>query len=223
MPACPRLCRFLRLLLRGCLVLLALLLLLVGAAEGWTWWQSHDCCSDAVADCPPDSVVLVLGCARSLGPGRDNYYFTGRMQAAEELWKSGRVRCFIVSGDNRRHDYNEPEDMKAALISRGVPAERIVCDYAGLRTYDSVLRARHIFGVEKLVIISQPAHTRRAVTIARSLGMDARGFDAPLEPISHRSWFRQMSRERGARIAMLGDIILGREPRHLGKPEPLPE
>ncbi len=223
MPRFPRLFRWLRRLWRSALVLLALALLLVGAAEGWTWLQSHGHCSAVAADCPQDSVVLVLGCARRLGPGRDNFYFTGRMQGAEELWKSGRVRCFIVSGDNRRHDYNEPDDMKAELVRRGVPADRIVCDYAGLRTYDSVLRAQRIFGAEKLVILSQPGHARRAVAIARSLGIEARGYDAPLAPLSYRSWFRQACRERAARVAMLGDIILGHDPKHLGDPVPLPE
>ncbi len=223
MPRFARLRRWLRRMFRCGLVLLVLGLLLVGAAEGWTWWQSNSYCSAEAADCPQDSVVLVLGCARNLGPGRDNFYFTGRMQGAEALWKSWRVRCFIVSGDNRRHDYNEPDDMKADLIRRGVPADRIVCDYAGLRTYDSVLRAQRIFGADKLVILSQAEHVRRAVTIARSLGIEAWGYEAPLAPLNRRSWFRQASRERAARIAMLGDILLCHDPKHLGDPVSLPE
>ncbi len=223
MPCLCRLFRRFRFILRWGLVLLLLLALLVGVAEGWTWLQSHEHCSADAADCPQDAVVLVLGCARRLGPGRDNFYFTGRMQAAEQLWKSGRVRCFIVSGDNSRHTYNEPDDMKEDLIRRGVPAQRIVCDYAGLRTYDSVLRAQRIFGAENLVIVSQPEHARRAVTIARSLGIEARGYDAPLAPLTRSSRIRQASRERAARVAMLGDLLFAHDPKFLGEPVPLPE
>ncbi len=205
------------------LLLLAALLLLQGVAELWTAARGAAHCSARVDDCPRDSVGLVLGCSKWVRGGRQNFYFAGRMTAAEQLWKSGRVRCLIVSGDNSHASYNEPRDMKDELVRRGVPAERIICDYAGLRTYDSVVRARHIFGADKLVIVSQPAHAARAVAIARSQGMDAVGLEAPLGPLNRRSLLKQACRERAARVAMLFDLLLGHAPRHLGEPVPLPE
>jgi SanA protein len=86
-------------------------------------------------------VGLVFGCDDRF-QGRENLYFTYRMDAAAELWHAGKLECLIVSGDNSSPYYNEPRKMRKALIDRGVPAEQIVCDYAGLRTLDSVLRAR---------------------------------------------------------------------------------
>ncbi len=199
-------------------------LLLLAVSEGWTALQAGSHCSSSVQDCPQGSVGLVLGCSKYIRRGKDSPYFVGRMEAAEKLWKSGRVSCLIVSGDNRHRSYNEPRDMKNELIRRGVPPERIVCDFAGLRTYDSVVRASRIFGAEKLAIVSQAAHTARAVTTARSLGVDAWGCEAPMpRQLDWRSTLRQWLRERAARAAMLADILLGHDPKHLGSPVSLPQ
>jgi len=175
-----------------------------------------------VENAPERTVGLVLGCSPRLRHGRANYYFTGRMEAAEALWKSGKVRGLIVSGDHSSRYYNEPRAMKEDLIRRGVPPERIVCDYAGVCTYDSVARAKKIFGADSLTIISQPAHVRRAVAIARHLELDAGGVEAPLAPLNRASTLRQYLRERGARLAMVYDFLTCRTPSHLGAPEPLP-
>ncbi len=219
----PRLRRWLRRLLWVALALLLGLVLLVGVAELWTQSCAASHCSGKAEDCPEGAVGLVLGCSKYMSRGHVSYYFSGRMDAAEKLWKSGRARCLIVSGDNRHRSYNEPRDMKNELIRRGIPAERIVCDFAGLRTYDSVVRAQRVFGVEKLAIISQPEHAQRAVAIARSRGMDAVGLEAPLGPLNRRSRLRQALRERAARVAMLFDLMLGHDPKHLGDPIALPE
>lgn len=194
----------------------------VALAEVWTWSLSRQRCEGNVEHLPEKEVGLVLGCSPRLSRGRANYYFTGRMEAAESLWKSGKVRGLIVSGDNSSPYYNEPRAMKEELVRRGVPPERIVCDYAGVCTYDSVARARSIFGANSLTIVSQPSHVRRAVAIARHLQMDAAGMEAPLEPLNRASTLRQYLRERGARLAMVYDFLTHRTPRHLGSPEPLP-
>lgn len=198
-------------------------LLCIGAAEAWTYALADGLCHKQAQACPADSVGLVLGCSKYLSNGYRNYYYLGRMKAAAELWKSGRARCIIVSGDNSRSDYNEPGDMKESLIRLGVPADKIVCDYAGLCTYDSVMRANRIFGAEKLTIVSQPGHVRRAVAIARHLGIEAEGLDAPMPPISRASSVRAIVRERGARLAMVYDFITQRTPTHMGPAERLPE
>ncbi len=218
------LCRWCRRALLLALAAVVGLLLLHAVAEGWTCAYARGHCSSTVAACPQGSVGLVLGCSKYIRRGKPSPYFTGRMEAAEELWKSGRVRCLIVSGDNRHYSYNEPRDMKNELIRRGVPEERIVCDFAGLRTYDSVVRAQRVFGAEQLCIVSQPGHAARAVAIARSRGLEAQGLEAPMpRQLDWRSTLRQTLRERAARIAMLADLLLGHDPKHLGEPVTLPQ
>lgn len=199
-----------------------LLMITLAVAEGWTQALAQGLCHHNPANCPPHSVGLVLGCSRTLANGRPNMYFTGRIQAAADVWHSGQVRGFIVSGDNRTRHYNEPDDMRAALVAKGVPAERIVCDYAGLCTYDSVARAHRIFGAKPLIIISQASHAERAVAIARHLGIPATALHAPLVPVNRPTFLKQWLRERAARVSMVFDFITCRQPRHLGRPEPLP-
>ena len=206
----------------GIFVLLSVLLIIL-AAEIYTNCAANEHCHAQAADCRQGDVGLLLGCSKKLSRNRANFYFTGRMEAAAELWKTGKLRCIIVSGDNREKYYNEPRDMKDALVKLGVPEEKIVCDYAGLRTYDSVVRAKRIFGAEKITIISQSYHVKRAVATARGLGIDAEGYNAPLIPINRPTWLRQFLRERAARVAMVFDLLIGTEPRHMGKQIPLPQ
>jgi SanA protein len=123
-------------------------------------------------------VALVLGAA-PIGPeGGPNRYFEYRLDAAAALWRAGKAKYLLVSGDNRRPDYDEPSAMRAGLIARGVPASAIYRDFAGLRTLDSVLRARAVFGQRRLIIVSQGFHANRAVFLARRAGLEAWGFEA---------------------------------------------
>ncbi len=205
---------------------LAACVLLVAAvfvtAEWYTYAQSKDRTFWTTEELPGGSVAVVLGCAPKLGD-RNNLYFLQRMDAAARLWKSGKVSAMIVSGDNSSHDYNEPEAMKEALVAKGVPEDRIVCDFAGLRTLDSVVRARDIFGVDRVIFVSQEFHNERALAIAGYLGMDAYAFNARN---AVGDYYRRMSwmRERAARVAMLLDLwVLDRSPKFMGKRERLPE
>lgn len=174
---------------------------------------------DDVSEVPAGRVGLVFGCAKTF-QGRSNLYFYHRMEAAAALWHAAKVRGFIVSGDNRRNDYNEPEDMKQRLIELGVPAEKIVCDYAGLRTLDSVVRAKEIFDVERVVFISQRFQNERAQYMAKHSGMDAVSFNA--QDVAGRGGLKTKLRELLARPKMLLDLHLLRvEPKHLGECEEL--
>ncbi len=198
------------------------LLLIVAGAEVYTNSMANNYSHKNVADCRVGDVGLVLGCSKRFSSGVPSLYFTGRMQAAAELWKSGKLRCIIVSGDNREKYYNEPRDMKAALVKLGVPEDKIVCDFAGLRTFDSVVRARRIFGAQKITIISQSYHVKRAVATARQLGIDAEGYCAAHIPFNRPTLLRQFVRERAARVAMVFDLLIGTEPRHMGEQVALP-
>ncbi|WIM13551.1 MAG: hypothetical protein OJF58_004519 [Enhydrobacter sp.] len=127
---------------------------------------------------PAVEVALVLGAA-PIGPeGGPNRYFEYRLDAAAALWRAGKVRYLLASGDLRSPDYDEPTAMRVGLIARGVPGECIYRDFAGVRTRDSILRAREIFGQRRLVVVSQPFHLARAIFLARQEGIEAWGLAA---------------------------------------------
>ena len=126
-----------------------------------------------VATVPAADVALVLGTAL-IGPeGGPNRYFVYRLDAAAELWKAGKVKFLIASGAGE-----EPDAMRAGLIARGVPGSVIYRDPSGYRTWDSVLRARDVFGLKRMIIVSQQFHLDRALFIAREHGIEAWGLQA---------------------------------------------
>lgn len=108
-------------------------------------WASRGKLFDDVDKLPQAKVGLVFGTSDRY-KGRENKYFRYRIDAAVKIWNAGKVETLIVSGDNRSQYYNEPEKMRVALMAERVPADRIVCDYAGLRTLDSVVRAKEFLG-----------------------------------------------------------------------------
>jgi SanA protein len=199
----------------GCLITV---ILLGVAMLGLSWWRVARCSLLAQNDTkqlPVRKVGLVLGCSPRLGDGSLNWFFNNRMDAAAELFRSGKVEYLLVSGDNRYRTYDEPTEMKKALIARGVPAAKIVCDYAGITTLDSVIRAKAVFGQESVTIVSQRFHNERAIYLARAFGVDAVGYNAPDVPLAAapRTYLREiLSRQR----AWLDANFLRRKPRHLG-------
>ena len=159
--------------------------------------------------------ALVLGCSQFLADGRENLFFRHRMDRAAELFETGLVRTIIVSGDNSRQDYDEPTDMRNALIERGVPGERIYSDYAGFRTLDSIVRAREIFQQESFYVVTQEFHARRAVYIANNLGMTVTGI--PARDVTGRHGVKTHLREYLARVKTMIDVHLTRSgPKFLG-------
>ena len=149
---------------------------------------------------------LVLGTSKSVEDGRPNLFFAGRMAAAAELYKAGKVRHLILSGDHQSDDYNEPADMQHALIAHGVPASAMTQDGAGLRTLDSVVRARENFDVKECVIITDDFHLPRALYLAKHFGLTATGYSSP--GVAWGQSFRTRVREYFARIKMLLDLHL---------------
>ncbi len=165
-------------------------------------------------DIPKCKAALLLGTAKQLSSGRANLYFTYRLDAAENLYNSGKISHIVISGDNSRKDYNEPQDMKDALVIRGISEDKITLDYAGFNTYDSVHRMKKIFGQDRFIIISQQFHNQRAIYIAQSTDLEAYGYNA--RDLSRRSGIKVKLREKLARVKMFLDIIVDREPKFLG-------
>lgn len=165
---------------------------------------------------PHQKVGLVLGTAKYIGYHL-NPYFSNRMRAAKELYDAGKVEAFIVSGDNRNESYNEPEDMRQALIEMGVPDSIIYLDYAGLRTLDSVVRAKRVFGQDSVIVISQQFHNERAIFLSHYYGIKAYGYNAKDVKINRVS-IRTKIREKFARVKVFVDIITNKKPVYLGEP-----
>jgi len=211
---------WLRRSIRFLLGIALIFVLLVTWANVSAVWASRGRLFGEISKVPTLSVGLVFGTTDRVN-GRENLYFRYRIDAAVEAWNAGKLETLIVSGDNRSRYYNEPERMKEALVKRGIPAARIVCDYAGLRTFDSVVRAKEIFGVKSMLVISQRFQNERAIYIARANEIDTYGYNA--RDVNTQAGLKTKVREVGARVKMWLDVnFLDTRPRHLGEPETLP-
>ncbi|MBL4670501.1 MAG: YdcF family protein [Flavobacteriales bacterium] len=163
-------------------------------------------------------VALLLGTSRYTVRGTTNLYFKYRIKAAADLYRSGKIKHIIVSGDNRVENYNEPKQMQEALMALGVPESAITLDYAGFRTLDSVVRSKEVFGQSKIIIVSQRFHVERALFIARKYNIDAIGFSAqdPPEKYSLKTRIREVFAKTKAVIDL---YIINKKPKFLGKKE----
>ncbi|MFK7937312.1 MAG: vancomycin high temperature exclusion protein [Saprospiraceae bacterium] len=163
-----------------------------------------------------NQVGLVLGTTPRLRRGYANPYFTHRINAAVDLYQKGKVRHLILSGDNSKKEYNEPQEMLDALVKKGIPIEKMTLDYAGFRTLDSVVRSKAVFQQDKILIISQGFHTPRALFIANRFDIAATAYNA--KQVYRTRWSKVKTREYIARcLAVLDLYILGREPKFYGK------
>ena len=164
---------------------------------------------------PHRRAAVVMGCSPLVADGRTNLFFRYRIEAAATLFKAGKVDYLIVSGDNRRAEYDEPTAMRDALVASGVPEDRIYRDYAGFRTLDSVIRAREVFGQGDFIVVSQPFHAERAIYIAQAHGIEAIGFQA--RDVHRFGGLRAKARECLARVRTVLDVhCFGTKPKFLG-------
>jgi SanA protein len=202
-------------------ILAALALGLVFGCEWWIARSAEGRCFDAAEAAPAAAVAVVLGTSARLADGRANLFFLPRMEAAAALYKAGKVKALIVSGDNGTQGYDEPTDMKRVLMQMGVPAERIMCDYAGFRTLDSVVRAKEVFGQQRVIFVSQRFHNARAIYLAHAFGMEAYGMDAKDVPVALS--VKTFLREKLACVKAVLDVnVLGTKPKFLGEKVSVP-
>ena len=167
---------------------------------------------DDVQAVPAREFGLLPGTSRLVHGKYINTYFSNRIRAALELYRAGRIRKIIVSGDNGSTDYNETGEMARELIAQGVAPEDVLSDYAGFRTLDSVVRARNLFGATELTVISQEFHCERAIYLAARHGIDAIGFEA--DEVAPRAIRAKLAvREAFARVlAVLDAEVLKTKP-----------
>ncbi|MFN7012879.1 MAG: vancomycin high temperature exclusion protein, partial [Bacteroidia bacterium] len=163
-------------------VIIVLFLSIIVWTNVWVVQTTNTRLYDKLENVPYNDVALLLGTSKYNKTGNTNLFFKYRIEAVTALFHSRKIKHIIVSGDNKEISYNEPRDMRRALLSNGIPDSCITLDYAGFRTLDSVVRCKKVFGQNKVTIVSQRFHLERALFIARKYGMDAIGFvseDAP--------------------------------------------
>ncbi len=181
----------------------------------WVILKTNKYIHQSELEIAPYRVALVLGTSKGLVGGGRNPFFTERINAAARLYNAGKVKHFILSGDNQTPYYNEPMDMLDAMRAKGIPNHAITLDYAGLRTLDSVIRSKKIFGQNKILVITQQFHAYRAVFIGQYYKMEMHAFAA--NDISIYSSIKTKLREFLARPLAVFDLyVLNREPKHLG-------
>ena len=197
--------------------------LLVLGANRWVINSIKSSLYKDLALLPETEVGLILGTSHRSRSGGPNQEFEGRIRAAAELYHANKVQHLIVSGANPDETYNEPRQMRRALVELGVPGEDITMDFAGFRTFDSIVRAQTVWGLPRYTIITHHYHAPRALFIARQLGV--RTSVAYLARVGNSDDYgrRDPMREILARFKAVLDIyVLNTQPRFRGEPEGIP-
>lgn len=190
-------------------------LLVLGINQAVVATTAGDIVSAEEAIGRPSDCILVLG-ASVMPDGTPSPILADRLDVGAQLYFAGVAPKVIVSGDNREASYNEPTAMKAYLVGLGVPSEDIFCDHAGYNTYDSMWRARNIFGVERIVVVTQTYHEYRALFTARGLGMQITGVPSDLRAYAHQRYYD--FREIPARMKDVWLLVAGAKATVMGDP-----
>lgn len=192
----------------------------VAAANFWVLRQATGRTFTDPLAVPVHSVALVLGTGKT-ARGSSNPHFDYRVAAAANLYHMGRIRHLLLSGDNGNANYNEPADMREALVAKGVPLNAMTLDFAGFRTLDSLVRAKKVFGITSCIVVSDDFHMARALALADHAGIQAVGFSGTPVPWERSS--KSRIREIFARVKMLLDLyVLRTEPKFVGPRQSLP-
>lgn len=207
-----------RALLRWVAGLVALVVLIVVGPTVWVKVRAygHLYSERGVPQAP---VALVLGAGVRPG-GQPTPFLAARLDLAVRLYAQGRVRAILVSGDNRTHRYDEPTAMRDYLVAHGVPDDKVVRDFGGRDTYDSCVRAAEVFGVDRVIVVSQAYHVPRAVAVCRSVGLDADGVgDTTMQRRYPDTYDAGRAREWPANIKAAVDVLFRRDPAVGGPPD----
>lgn len=198
-------------------ILIALVVIVIAACNIIVLSSCSGLLYDDVQSVPHKRVAVLLGTNPRAKSGKVNYFYKYRIEAAAELYKQGKFDRLLISGDNSKSTYSEPDEMKADLVAAGIPDSVIYLDFAGFSTYDSMVRAKKVFGLSEFIVISQDFHNQRAVYIARQNDIDAIGFN--VKKVAFRKWRLKMElREVLARVKAVGEVMIDKKPHFLGDP-----
>lgn len=197
-------------------VLLTILVLSIFISNYWIIKSTKAQIYSETSSIPQNDVAILLGASKKLRNGSENLFFKYRIEAAAQLYKSGKIKHIIVSGDNSKKEYDEATDMREALVAQGVPDSCITQDYAGFRTLDSMVRCLKVFGQNKITVISQRFHNERAVFIGNFYDMEVVAFNA--KDVPDEFSLKTRTREHFAKFkAMLDLYLFHKQPKFLGE------
>ncbi len=197
---------FLLLIISFCLVVFGCNLIIEMAGAGKTY--------ENIGLIPKNKVGIILGTSPKLVGGKSNPYYTNRIVATLDLFKAGKIDYILVSGDSGTPYYNEPNVIKKDLVNGGIPEECILLDHAGFRTLDSMVRAKLVFGLDEVTIISQKFHNKRAIYLAEQKGLRAIGYNA--QDLTLKRGFKVQMREYFARVKVFIDLAINTQPKVIG-------
>jgi SanA protein len=169
---------------------------------------------------PPKKIAIIFG-AGITKDGRPTAVLKDRVMAGVELYQAGKIQYFLMSGDNRFENYNEPLAMKLYAMELGIPEEIIFMDFAGRRTYDTCYRAKFIFGINEAVLITQRFHLPRAIFLAQSFDMDVVGYPSDIRTYRKSTKLFWHIREMPAVFTAFVDVYLRKPLPVLGEFEPI--
>jgi SanA protein len=167
---------------------------------------------------PNSYTCLILG-AKVYKSGYPSVMLADRLKKGVELYKKGKVKRFLLSGDHGQKKYDEVNSMRKFLQKQGIPGNDIFLDHAGFNTYNSVARAKHIFEVSDVIIVTQKYHLSRAIFLARSLGLNAFGCVADKNIYPKMRKYKR--REYLASFKAIFEAIFHPQPKYLGSIIPI--
>ncbi|RKS53536.1 SanA protein [Gillisia mitskevichiae] len=171
-----------------------------------------------ISDLPVTNTLIVLG-ASVHSDGKLSPILRDRVDTALEIYRSGRAKQFLLSGDNRRNDYDEVSAMKNYLLERDVPENLIFTDPAGLDTYDSMYRSDHVYKIPNAIIVTQKFHLPRTLFIAEGLGLDYIGF--PAKERFYETENNLIRREKLANLKAVYEVLTKQTPKNMGEETPV--
>lgn len=187
----------------------------IAAANAWVIYAARGRVFHDLMSAPTNDVALVLGTASSTPAGNPNSFFTGRVEAAERLYDSGKARHFLLSGSGRGRAGDGANQMRDALMEAGLPEAALTTDSAGVRTLDSVTRAKAVYGLMRFTIVTDDFHAARALFLAKHFGVDAVAVTS--RPARFAASMRTRLREIAARCRACLDVyVLREQPKFIG-------
>ncbi|HKX32219.1 MAG TPA: ElyC/SanA/YdcF family protein [Blastocatellia bacterium] len=196
--------------IRWIILMLVIPALLTVLFNLWIVGSTRSLVTSRIEELPANEIGLLLG-AKPRFRTRPSAYFRGRIEAAARLYHSGKIKHLLVSGSGDNDGFNEPEEMKQELLSRGVPESALTLDHSSQRTLDSIVRAREVFGLTRVTIITDDFHTYRALFLGRHYGLNAVAYASiagSVRPLSFNTSAKTAIREWFARVKAVLDLYL---------------